>query len=261
MSTSRLGTGRSSSLDLGELIGGRLTWLSVSTVEIGLSGQMSEMRSASDSFDISFSGTIGPVDITASGANGLDAGTEAANTWYAVHVIFDSSGTNSPAGLFSLSATSPTLPAGYDAFRRVGWVRNDSSSDLRAFYQRGDGLDRTYNYDVDRSGLIALSAGTSTIYAAVDLSEWMPTTSQFCLLVVSFDAANAGDILDIRPTGSSVSNPVVFVQEGTVSISRNTSHVELITPSQSVDYRITLGGGSAADVDLYVQGFRDSLRF
>ncbi len=72
-------------------------------------------------------------DITALGANGLDAGVVAADTWYAVWVIADSQGVVAVAGLFSLSATAPTLPAGYDLQRRVGWVRTDGTSDILIF--------------------------------------------------------------------------------------------------------------------------------
>ena len=74
------------------------------------------------------------VDITASGANGLDTGTEASSTWYFVWTIWDGSTT---AGLLSTSATAPTLPTGYTHKALVGAVRNDGSSDFEAFFQRG----------------------------------------------------------------------------------------------------------------------------
>jgi len=74
------------------------------------------------------------VNIAALGANGRDAGSEAANTWYSIWVIRGTSGT---AGLLSTSATSPTMPAGYTKKRRVGWVRNDAASSFLKFYQIG----------------------------------------------------------------------------------------------------------------------------
>ena len=45
------------------------------------------------------------------GANGLDAGTLTASTWYAVHVIYNPT-TDTVAGLLSLSDTVPTMPSG-----------------------------------------------------------------------------------------------------------------------------------------------------
>ena len=69
--------------------------------------------------------------------NGLDAGAEAADTWYYIYVIYDSTD-GSIAGLLSVSDTAPTLPGTYDKKRLVGVVRNDSSSDFIAFLQRDE---------------------------------------------------------------------------------------------------------------------------
>lgn len=76
-------------------------------------------------------------DITVSGAGGLDTGAAANNTWYAIHVITNATG-SLVSSLFSLSATAPTLPAGYTLFRRVGWVRRDGSGNFRFFTRTGD---------------------------------------------------------------------------------------------------------------------------
>ena len=53
-------------------------------------------------------GVTKTVDMTVSGAGGLDTGSEASSTWYAVYIIDDTSGNNNPAGLFSTNATTPT---------------------------------------------------------------------------------------------------------------------------------------------------------
>lgn len=63
--------------------------------------------------------------LAASGANGLDTGVSAASTWYSVWVIWNGTTT---AGLFSLSATAPTMPAGYTHKARVCWVRTDATA-------------------------------------------------------------------------------------------------------------------------------------
>ncbi len=72
------------------------------------------------------------IDITASGANGLDTGVEAANTWYYVWLIWNGSTT---AGLLSASFTTPTLPAGYTHRGLIGAVRNNAASNLVRFKQ------------------------------------------------------------------------------------------------------------------------------
>ncbi len=250
------------SFTISAVVGARFTWLSVSTVSIGTASQTTAVRDQNDTFNISTVGVVGPIDITVVGANGRDGGVEAANTWYAVFLIADSTGVRPVAGLLSTSESSPTLPAGYDKFRRVAWVRNNPSSNFWKTEQRGDGIDRTYNYDVDRSELLALSGGNAGSFTAVPLDTWMPPTSRFALLRIGFDTANAADLLNIRPTGSSVTNPVTFVQAAVVtSGSRDfVTLSELVLPSASVDYQVVQGGGGNPTADIYVQGFRDTLR-
>jgi len=63
---------------------------------------------------------------TASGANGLDTGAIAANTWYYDWIIYNPT-TVTVAGLRSLSATAPAMPSGYTYKARAGAVRTDSS--------------------------------------------------------------------------------------------------------------------------------------
>jgi hypothetical protein len=72
-----------------------------------------------------------------SGNGGLDTGTIAANTWYYIHLIRkDADGTLD--AVISLSATAPTMPAGYTARRRIGAIRTNASSQVTAFIQVGD---------------------------------------------------------------------------------------------------------------------------
>lgn len=76
------------------------------------------------------------INSAAVGANGLDTGVLAASTWYAVWVIWNGTTT---AGLLSLSATAPTMPAGYTYKARTGWIRTDASANKYplAFNQAG----------------------------------------------------------------------------------------------------------------------------
>lgn len=250
------------SFTISAVVGARFTWLSASTVSIGTASQTTSVRDQNDTFNISTVGVVGPIDISVVGPNGRDGGVEAANTWYAVFLIADSSGINPVAGLLSTSVTAPSLPAGYDKFRRVAWVRNNSGSDFWKMYQRGDGIDRTYNYDVERSELLALSGGNAGSYTAVPLDTWMPPTSRFALLRIGFDTGNASDLLNIRPTGSTVTNPVTFIQAAVVTAgSRDFVTIsELVLPSSSLDYQVVQGGGGNPTADIYMQGFRDTLR-
>lgn len=112
------------------------------------------------------------------GANGLDAGSIAASTWYSVWAIYNPS-TLTLAGLISLSATSPTLPSGYTYLVRLGWVRTDAASHLIPTLQNG----RTAQYVNGGSGLPQMASGgpvgslTTPTWVAVPTGNFVPPTA------------------------------------------------------------------------------------
>ncbi len=113
-----------------------------------------------------FDGGIDVANITDSGANGLDTGSEASSTWYYIWLIGKTDGTVD--GLLSASSTSPTMPSGYDYKLRLGSVYNNGSSDFRAFIKRGDWVSqKTVNVVTD---------GTATTVTSVDISSAAPPT-------------------------------------------------------------------------------------
>jgi hypothetical protein len=185
------------------------------------------------------------VTITTSGAGGLDTGSEAASTWYAVFVISDSTGTNSPVGLFSLSATSPTLPSGYDIFRRVGWVRNNASSDFRRFEQQDSGSSRLIRYQESLTDLLVLNAGGATSYTDISLTSYVPTTSE----VANLYTATISKDFFFRPDGSSL-DPFIRVNEGGALI------FTIQCPSQIIEYE---GQSPAGSLNVNVLGYLDDL--
>lgn len=109
-------------------------------------------------------------DITASGANGLDTGSEAGDTWYYLYVIYNPS-TATVASLLSASATSPTLPSGYTYFALVGAVRNDGSSNFIKYQQNGMAV--TFE-----SPQAVLSGGAATTETAITVTSFVPDIAQ-----------------------------------------------------------------------------------
>lgn len=114
--------------------------------------------------------------ISSSGVNGLDTGSEASNTWYSVWII--NNGTTD-ACLLSTSATSPTMPSGYTFKARVGWVRNDASSNLYRTQQNGNlaryiiGANPTLGIKMD-SGV---TPNVSTPVNSISISTFVPSTA------------------------------------------------------------------------------------
>ncbi len=73
--------------------------------------------------------------ISSTGANALDTGTVAMNTFYAVRIIANG---ETAAALLHVEGATPVLPAGYQWISGVvGVVRTNGSSQVPVFYQRG----------------------------------------------------------------------------------------------------------------------------
>ncbi|MGE3583050.1 MAG: hypothetical protein AB7J28_16735 [Hyphomonadaceae bacterium] len=150
--------------------------------------------------------------ITTSGANGLDTGAEAANTWYSIWVIYNP-GSGTTASLLSTSATNPTMPSGYTFKRRVGWVRNDAGSDFLRFTQKGNRVQFTVGTTPSVAPQMASGAAGSTsvpTWVAVATGAYVPTTAG---AIIGFAVAqpSAGQVIVAPNNGygqiDSSSNP------------------------------------------------------
>src|SRR5215472_1536235 len=135
------------------------------------------------------------INTTTSGANGLDTGSMAANTFYSVWVIFNAS-IPATAGLISLSPTTPTLPSGYAYKARVGWVRTGAAStNLHRIRQAG----RRAQYVVTpasqttalpniANGTAGTSSATAPVFASVAVQGanlFVPATASEIIVVAT----------------------------------------------------------------------------
>jgi len=140
------------------------------------------------------------VDITVSGAGGLDTGAEAANTWYYVWAIAKEDFTVS--SLLSLSSTTPTMPSGYTKKRRVGAIRNNASSNFLEITQDGSWVSYWLG-----GNLSVLVGGRATSSTDVDCSTYIPTTSRLGTFNVISDinnyGAGVGNTIRVHPKGAS----------------------------------------------------------
>jgi len=114
--------------------------------------------------------------ISTSGINGLDTGSEATGTWYAVYVV---SGTSGVGGLLSTSETAPTMPSGFTYKRRVGWAYNHSDGDIQNFIQTGMGRERSYTWFETGANYTRVlhNAASSGVRTAVDISSRIPPSA------------------------------------------------------------------------------------
>jgi hypothetical protein len=100
-----------------------------------------QARDSTDGFDLRLTtGLVKRLDqawALGTGNGALDTGSVVANTGYHVFLIRRTSDGVLDV-LMSTSATNPTLPSGFGAFRRLGAVLTDASGFIRKFVQRGD---------------------------------------------------------------------------------------------------------------------------
>lgn len=149
---------------------------------------------------------------------GLDTGTIANNTWYHFYVIRRPD-TGVVDVVFSTNATSPTLPANYTQYRRIGSGRTDGSAQWGSFLQDGDNfywltpvfdvgatspgasavsrtLTTPLGLSVDALLNVALSTNSTDFLilsdlAAVDLAPTISTTTPLATIAVSGATVNA----------------------------------------------------------------------
>jgi hypothetical protein len=221
-------------------------WTSVSTVTIGVGA----CRDKTDSFTIR---TTAPLvaDITVSGVNGLDTGAEAANTFYAIYVIADSTGVLPLASLFSTGGDTPTvLPAGYDIWRRVGYVRNNSSSDFREFVTYGAGPERSIQYRDAMSTRQQLTGGAATVVTQVNCGALIPNSSAYG----RFQIAQRGTV---GATFYDDQTQLLANAQRSLLTGNTACDVEMhVTTAQRIAYANAAAGGL---VDIWVLGYEEQL--
>ena len=200
------------------------------------------------------------VNIATQGAGGLDNGTLAASTFYAVHAIGDSFGIEPGSVIISTSVTAPLLPAGYDMFRRIGFIKTDGSSEVLAFRQEGVTADRWMWWDVAIA--TSITAGASATFATVDASAGIPAmgvNSQALFLVV-FTPTAADDTVELRPGLSSAVAGYARMSGSVAAVATTGMMLSPIdTPyTDAVDYLVT-GSATAISVAAYLDQLEPQL--
>jgi hypothetical protein len=204
---------------------------------------------------------------TASGvANGLDTGALAANSWYSVWVIWNGVTT---AGLLSLSATAPALPAGYTHKARVGWIKTDGTGNKFPlnFRQYGKRVRYAVGGNVTGVPLIATGAVGNTatptyvsnqIQANSSVTGVIPSTAPVACMYLAERGGSSQSICapsNAYGAYSSTTNPPPMIAGvASVATSVNCLAYDMILESINVFY--ALGSGSS---QLFVLGWEDNL--
>ena len=184
---------------------------------------------------------------------GLDTGATANNTTYHFYVIRRPD-TGVVDVIFSLSATSPTLPANYTQFRRIGSRKTNGSAQWRGFIQYGDEVWLTSPVlEINSSAFVA----ASTLYTIDSIPTGRQLKGNFTLFKVQpstgmvnfWDPALGilGASVSVTPLGKSYSDSATGATINTFDTFTDTSA------------RI-YGGASAGsqDVKLVCNGWTDT---
>lgn len=121
------------------------------------------------------------------GNGALDTGSIANSTWYHVYQI-QRPDTGVVDVLISLSATSPTLPANYTLFRRIGSMKTNGSAQWTSFSQVGD----KFIWNAAIADINAASnVGTTRASITLTVPTGIVVTALFNSTIVSSGTANS----------------------------------------------------------------------
>lgn len=194
------------------------------------------------------------INSAVNGVNGLDTGTIAASTQYAVYLIGDSRGYNQVAGLMSLTSNfGPIMPFGYDSFRLIGFIETDGSSEFVYATHKPQNMVGALTY-YNQPAVSVLSGGNATTFTAIDLTtnSAVPTTTLpnvIVWLLVVFTPLAAGDVVQFRPTGSTATANLVTIVGAAAGIAQ-TQYIEVIagvgSSKPEIDYLVTSASDSVS---------------
>ena len=159
------------------------------------------------------------INAAVNGLNGLDQGTFAASTVYAVYLVWDPVTFQSTGAMISTSLTAPLMPFGYSAFLLIGYAVTDGSTHfLKGYWTAGNSSLRFFYYDAFQA--TAVTAGASTSYANVNLIHLVPNVPNTPVLVYTdFSGNAAGDTLKLQ-AGNATGDQVII----TAAVVTGTAH-------------------------------------
>jgi hypothetical protein len=181
-------------------------------------------------------------------------GVETISRWYAVWVGQGGSGVTA---FLSTQRTTPFAITGYTrAYRRVGWVRNNSSGDILEFSHQV--ATRYYIWECALGGdaTTILSGGVATSWTEIVCSSAAPPTATSLMVNINGDGnAASGFYLRRRNTGSATTSRNNFLTND--SADRNYVHSTIICDgAQCIDYR---NSSASNPISIQAIGFTDDL--
>jgi hypothetical protein len=193
------------------------------------------------------------INLGTTGANALDTGSIAIDTWYAIWAIAKPDGT--VAGLASTSSTSPTMPSGYTYKARVSWAQTiHSSATLYGTWQLGRVARYIVGLAQTTSNLPNIINSANTAWTAQSVTRFVPPTASTVTLLIGISAGAGNSVIEVAPNNSYPTSGVhagIQLEVGGGQVS--TELVELLLESTNFYYG-SGGAGSTPNIDCYGWG-------
>ncbi|MEM1289586.1 MAG: hypothetical protein AAGH60_14635 [Pseudomonadota bacterium] len=179
-----------------------------------------------------------------SGNGGMMSGTAPTNGTLHVHLINQSDDSKDYG--FSETAESPTLPAGYDASRRVGCVLTDGSALVRPFVQHGDQfrlvspITQTETLSDTSEATVTLAVPLGVVTELILNIEFEPDSATASTLYVYGPDVNESAPTIQSPSGNHASTEIRLLTNTSGQIKMRTDNagsVVKITPLGWIDQR------------------------
>ncbi len=205
------------------------------------------------------------LNATTNGINGLDTGSLAASSMYAVYLVGDAVNANATGVLLSLATftAAPVLPFGYNVLNIIGFVATDSSSHfLKGIWTSSNSNARLFMYDAPQA--TSITAGNATSYTTVDLSPLVPSFPSVNFLGYTpvprevyissaFTPGAASRILNMHP-GTATGDAITITGQVTsvVVTTQSLLFATYATSAPRIQYKVSNSGDAAA---INVAGF------
>lgn len=204
-----------------------------------------QCRDSTDVYQMTLSATA-TINAANTGLNGIDAGTFALSTVYAVHLVSDPVNLQATGAMISLSSTAPTLPFGYSVFRLIGYAVSDASVHFLPGYWAGNNNARLFMYDAPQA--TSITAGAATSYTAIDLTTLMPAVDNTPVWIASaFTPGAASRTLKMQPSGATGDAVIVTGQVTSVVVTSNSLLLaKIVSSAPKISYVVSNSGDAAA---------------
>lgn len=183
------------------------------------------------------------IDATFNGVNGLDTGSLGASKVYYVYAIGNPINPSVDT-IISLAApdVGPQMPTNYATYRHIGYAITDASSHFLKMQVAGNNnVRKLFFNDIQAT---AVTAGASTSYAAVALTNFVPKVDNLPVyLTTAFTPAAASDTLTLKQGITTAGDQAIVTgQVAAVIVTSNLTILSnVIATVPTVFYKVSAG--------------------